>query len=86
MGVGAVPGVHRRDRGAVAERGAFQPHGYFFAGSPFGTPIERQRFFFSSQSFSARLRLAAAAEARASSGFSGGASFGDSSVSVTRSF
>ena len=47
-----------------------EPH--FLAGSPLGTPIERQRFFFSSQSSSARLRFTAAAEARRSSSFGRG--------------
>ena len=45
---------------------------HFLAGSPLGTPIERQRFFFSSQSSSARLRFTAAADARRSSSFSVG--------------
>src|SRR5262252_10414060 len=47
---------------------------YFLAGSPLGTPIERQRFLFSSHSFSARFRLTAAASARRSSSFGEGAS------------
>ncbi len=55
------------------------------AGRAGGTPMSRQRFFFSSQSASARFRFTAAAAARASSSLAGGAA-GFSFPSATPAF